>query len=43
MSENKTLITITEEDLLSVPTIATRGVILFPNQEVLILLNNWII
>lgn len=36
MDENKTLVKITEEDLISVPTIATRGVILFPNQEVMI-------
>lgn len=36
MSENKTLIKITEEDLINIPAIATRGVILFPNQEVLI-------
>lgn len=36
MSENKELITVLKEDLIGLPTIATRGVILFPNQEILI-------
>ena len=36
MSESKKQITITNKDLLNIPTIATRGVILFPNQEVMI-------
>ena len=36
MNENLEKITIIEDDLKDLPTIATRGVILFPNQEVLI-------
>ena len=34
MDENKKTIKILKKDLSNLPTIATRGVILFPNQEV---------